>query len=107
MERRVLWGLCQWCPPTSPCLGLCQGVARAALTVGSAGVVLTYGYQMVGVKKKKKRKSPSGGFHQQFMAMTTMPVLPPLLILVHPLNSTHWLCSQVFPSTASLNKTLQ
>lgn len=60
-----------------------------------------------GCEKKKKRKSPSGGFHQQFMAMTTMPVLPPLLILVHPLNSTHRLCSQVFPSTASLNKTLQ
>lgn len=88
------------------CLGLCQGVARAALTVGSEGAVLTYGYQMVDVKKTKE-KSLSGSFHQQFVAMTIVPVLAPLLIPVHPLNSTHWLCGQVFPSTASLNKTLQ
>lgn len=38
------------------CLGLCQGVARAALTVGSEGAVLTYGYQMVDVKKTKEKK---------------------------------------------------
>lgn len=59
------------------------------------------------MRNKQKRKSLSGSFHQQFTAMTTMPVLPPLLIPVHPLNSAHRLCSQVFPSTASLNKTLQ
>lgn len=42
---------------------------------GSGGVALTYGYQMVDVKKKRKRKSPSGSFHQRFTAMTTVPVL--------------------------------
>lgn len=85
MDRRVLSGLCRQCRPTSPHLDLCQSVTRASLTVGSAGAVLPYGYQMVDVKKTEEKK-PIRKFPP---TVTTMPVLPPLLILVHALNSIH------------------
>lgn len=75
---------------------------------GSGGAALTYGYQMVDVKKKKKEKKPIRKFPSAVHGHDHRPSpLSPLIVPIHPSDSAHPLCNQVFPGAASLNKTLQ
>lgn len=96
MERRVLSGPCTDTDPPVMCLGLCRGVVR--------GERRSCSYMSNVGCKRRKRKSPSGSFHQQFTAMTTVPI-PSLCS--SSLCIPHVLLTRSVTSAASPNKTLQ
>ena len=75
VERRVLSRPCRRCRPTGSVPGLASGCCESGSDCREQRSC-SYLWISNGGCKKRKRKSPSGSFHHQFMAMTTMPILP-------------------------------
>lgn len=96
---------CLQCRPAGGVPGLASGCCESGSDCREQSCC-SYLWISNGGCKKRRRKSPSGSFHQQFMAMTTVArTLPPLIASIPWTLPTH--CNQVFPGAASLNKTLQ
>lgn len=73
VERRMLLGPCHWCRPTGSVPGLASGCCKSDSDCAEQRSC-SYLWISNGGCEKRKRKSPSGSFHQQFTAMTTVPI---------------------------------